>query len=185
MYSRCEPKSPNLRLEKNRAPWASPHLGFVLRRTGVSVGLYMDVHVLAAVTPGLLLRETWNILDPLSWTVQPRLNDSELLDWGRGELNRGSWVSQDQDLLAEQLYAINYQLRKGAWPRKTNLRGFTLLNYLSRRCRGEGRINSPSTQPLPQAADRLSFRRSDRSRCLPRRSLSAGRVKPVLFRLRQ
>jgi hypothetical protein len=48
----------------------------------VSVGLYMDVHVLAAVTPGLLLRKVDILTAQLDGTT--RLNDSELLDWARG-----------------------------------------------------------------------------------------------------
>ena len=44
--------------------------------------LYMDVHVLAPLTRGLLLRNVDGLTAQLDGTT--RLNDSELLDWARG-----------------------------------------------------------------------------------------------------
>ena len=113
--------------------------------------------------------------------------------------------------------SVSYQLRRSVWPRKTNLRGFTLSTtrhaVLSRAVtlrRGEsprlrdegGSIGSPAscrtragrlpacrvkpeaslpTQSLLRIVDRLSFRQNDRWRCLPRRSLDGGGVKPIAF----
>ena len=63
----------------------------------MSVRLYMDVHVPAAVTRGLLLRNVDVLTAQLDETTQ--LDDSDLLDRAR-QLNR-VLVSQDEDLLAE------------------------------------------------------------------------------------
>lgn len=63
----------------------------------MSVGLYMDVHVPAAVTHGLLLRNVDVLTAQLDATSQ--MDDSDLLDRAR-QLNR-VFVSQDEDLLAE------------------------------------------------------------------------------------
>lgn len=63
----------------------------------MSVGLYMDVHVPAAVTRGLLLRNVDVLPCQLDGTTE--LNDPELLDRARA-LNR-VFVTQDEDLLAE------------------------------------------------------------------------------------
>jgi len=63
----------------------------------VSISLYTDVHVPAAVTRGLLLRNVDVLTAQLDGTTQ--LDDSDLLDRVR-QLNR-VLVSQDEDLLAE------------------------------------------------------------------------------------
>lgn len=63
----------------------------------MSVGLYMDVHVPAAITRGLLLRGVDVITAQLDRTSE--LNDARLLDRAT-ELGR-VLVSQDDDLLAE------------------------------------------------------------------------------------
>jgi len=63
----------------------------------VSVGLYTDVHVPAAVTHGLLLRNVDVLTAQLDDTTQ--LGDSDLLDRAR-RLNR-VLITQDEDLLAE------------------------------------------------------------------------------------
>jgi len=63
----------------------------------VSVGLYTDVHVPAAVTHGLLLRNVDVLTAQLDDTTQ--LDDSDLLDRAR-RLNR-VLITQDEDLLAE------------------------------------------------------------------------------------
>jgi len=63
----------------------------------VSVGLYMDVHVPAAITRGLLLRG----IDVLTAQLDEatRLQDPELLD--RATALQRVLFSQDEDLLAE------------------------------------------------------------------------------------
>ena len=63
----------------------------------MSVGLYMDVHLPAAVTLGLLLRNVDVLTAQLDGTTQ--LNDSDLLDRA-DQLNR-VLVSQDEDMLAK------------------------------------------------------------------------------------
>ena len=63
----------------------------------MSVGLYMDVHVPAAVTRGLLLRNVDVLTAQLDGTTE--LEDSALLDRAT-ELGRVLF-SQDEDLLAE------------------------------------------------------------------------------------
>ncbi len=63
----------------------------------MSVALYMDVHVPAAVTRGLLLRNVDVLTSQLDGTTE--LDDPDLLDRA-GALNR-VLVSQDEDLLAE------------------------------------------------------------------------------------
>ena len=63
----------------------------------MSVGLYMDVHVPAAITRGLLLRDVDVLTAQLDGTT--RLEDPELLDRST-ELGRVLF-SQDEDLLAE------------------------------------------------------------------------------------
>jgi hypothetical protein len=63
----------------------------------VSIGLYTDVHVPAAVTRGLLLRNVDVLTAQLDGATQ--LEDSDLLDRVR-QLNR-VLVSQDEDMLAE------------------------------------------------------------------------------------
>jgi len=63
----------------------------------VSVGLYMDVHVPAAVTRGLLLRNVDVLTAQLDGAAE--LEDSDLLDRVR-RVNR-VLVSQDEDLLGE------------------------------------------------------------------------------------
>ena len=63
----------------------------------MSVGLYMDVHVPAAITRGLLLREVDVLTAQLDGTT--RLKDPDLLDRA-AELGRVLF-SQDEDLLAE------------------------------------------------------------------------------------
>jgi len=63
----------------------------------VSVGLYMDVHVPAAITRGLVLRGVDVMTAQLDGTTQ--LDDSDLLDRAT-ELGRVLF-SQDEDLLAE------------------------------------------------------------------------------------
>jgi len=63
----------------------------------VSVGLYMDVHVPAAVTRGLVLRHVDVLTAQLDGTTQ--LGDPALLDRAT-ELGR-VFFSQDEDLLAE------------------------------------------------------------------------------------
>ena len=63
----------------------------------MSVGLYMDVHIPAAVTRGLLLRNVDVLTAQLDGTTE--LEDPELLDRAR-VLNR-VLVSEDEDLLAE------------------------------------------------------------------------------------
>ena len=63
----------------------------------MSVGLYMDVHVPAAVTHGLLLRNVDVLTAQLDGTTQ--LDDSDLLDRAR-QLNR-VLITQDEDLLGE------------------------------------------------------------------------------------
>ena len=63
----------------------------------MSVGLYMDVHVPAAVTRGLLLRNVDVLTAQLDRTTD--LEDSALLDRAT-ELGRVLF-SQDEDLLAE------------------------------------------------------------------------------------
>ena len=63
----------------------------------MSVGLYMDVHVPAAITRGLLLRGVDVLTAQIDGTT--RLEDSDLLDRAR-ELRRVLF-SQDEDLLAE------------------------------------------------------------------------------------
>ena len=63
----------------------------------MSVGLYMDVHVPAAITRGLLLRGVDVLTAQLDGTTQ--LEDPDLLDRAT-ELGR-VLSSQDEDLLAE------------------------------------------------------------------------------------
>ncbi len=63
----------------------------------MSVGLYMDVHVPAAITRGLVLRGVDVMTAQLDGTTQ--LDDSDLLDRAT-ELGRVLF-SQDEDLLAE------------------------------------------------------------------------------------
>jgi len=63
----------------------------------VSVGLYMDVHVPAAVTRGLVLRGVDVLTAQLDGTTQ--LDDADLLDRAT-KLGRVLF-SQDDDLLAE------------------------------------------------------------------------------------
>jgi len=63
----------------------------------VSVGLYMDVHVPAAITRGLLMREVDVLTAQLDATT--RLDDPGLLDRST-QLGRVLF-SQDQDLLGE------------------------------------------------------------------------------------
>jgi len=63
----------------------------------VSIGLYMDVHVPATVTRGLLLRDVDVLTAQLDGTTE--LEDSALLDRAT-ELGRVLF-SQDEDLLAE------------------------------------------------------------------------------------
>ena len=63
----------------------------------MSVGLYMDVHVPASVTRGLLLRNVDVLTAQLDGTTE--LEDSALLDRAT-ELGRVLF-SQDEDLLAE------------------------------------------------------------------------------------
>lgn len=63
----------------------------------MSVGLYMDVHVPAAITRGLLLRGVDVLTAQLDETT--RFGDPELLDRAT-ELHRVLF-SQDEDLLAE------------------------------------------------------------------------------------
>ena len=63
----------------------------------MSVGLYMDVHVPAAITRGLLLRGVDVMTAQVDGTTQ--LEDPELLDRAT-ELGRVLF-SQDEDLLAE------------------------------------------------------------------------------------
>ena len=63
----------------------------------MSVGLYMDVHMPAAVTRGLLLRGVDVLTAQLDGTTQ--LDDPDLLDRAT-ELGRVLF-SQDEDLLAE------------------------------------------------------------------------------------
>jgi len=63
----------------------------------VSVGLYMDVHVPAAVTRVLLLRGVDVLTSQLDGTT--RLTDAQLLD--RATELRRVLFSQDEDLLAE------------------------------------------------------------------------------------
>lgn len=63
----------------------------------MSVGLYMDVHVPAAITRGLVLRGVDVMTAQLDGTTQS--DDSDLLDRAT-ELDR-ILFSQDEDLLAE------------------------------------------------------------------------------------
>jgi len=63
----------------------------------VSVGLYMDVHVPAAITRGLLLRGVDVLTAQLDETT--RLDDPDLLD--RATRLGRVLFSQDEDLLAE------------------------------------------------------------------------------------
>ena len=63
----------------------------------MSIGLYMDVHVPATVTRGLLLRDVDVLTAQLDGTTE--LEDSALLDRAT-ELGRVLF-SQDEDLLAE------------------------------------------------------------------------------------
>jgi hypothetical protein len=63
----------------------------------VSVALYMDVHVPAAITRALVLRDVDVLTSQLDGTIE--LSDSDLLDRAT-ELGR-VLVSQDEDLLAE------------------------------------------------------------------------------------
>lgn len=63
----------------------------------MSVGLYMDVHVSAAVRHGLLLRNVDVLTAQLDGTTQ--LEDADLLD--RALQLRRVLVSQDEHLLAE------------------------------------------------------------------------------------
>ena len=63
----------------------------------MSVGLYMDVHVPAAVTRGLVLRGVDVLTAQLDGTTE--MEDPDLLDRA-GALSR-VLVSQDEDLLAE------------------------------------------------------------------------------------
>jgi len=63
----------------------------------VSVGLYMDVHVPAAITRGLLLRSVDVLTAQLDGTTE--LEDPDLLD--RATALGRVLFSQDEDLLAE------------------------------------------------------------------------------------
>lgn len=63
----------------------------------MSVGLYMDVHVPAAITRGLVLRGVDVLTAQLDGTTQ--MNDSDLLSRA-SQLGRVLF-SQDEDLLAE------------------------------------------------------------------------------------
>ena len=63
----------------------------------MSVGLYMDVHVPAAITRGLLLRGVDVLTAQLDGTTE--LEDPDLLD--RATALRRVLFSQDEDLLAE------------------------------------------------------------------------------------
>ena len=63
----------------------------------MSVGLYMDVHVPAAITRGLVLRGTDVLTAQLDGTTE--LDDPELLD--RASSLGRVLFSQDEDLLAE------------------------------------------------------------------------------------
>ncbi|MEO7299833.1 MAG: DUF5615 family PIN-like protein [Verrucomicrobiota bacterium] len=63
----------------------------------MSVGLYMDVHVPAAITRGLILRGTDVLTAQLDGTTE--LNDSALLN--RASSLERVLFSQDEDLLAE------------------------------------------------------------------------------------
>ena len=79
----------------------------------MSVGLYMDVHVPAAITRGLLLRGVDVLTAQLDGTTE--LEDPGLLDRAT-ELGRVLF-SQDDDLLAEAAKRLNRRLLPADTPR--------------------------------------------------------------------